>query len=315
MSLAELKKKRNSVEQLQEKLQKLESKSGGGQADERFWKPTRDKDGNGTCLIRFMPAPQGEDDSFVRVYTNAVNNYKTKKFLNELSLATIGQADPITEYWWGFYESKHPKAEWIRRDEKFISNILVIKDPANPDNDGKVFLYEYGKQIFNKIKGKMSPDEGFESEAFDPFDPWEGANFKIKIISKDVHINGKDIKMPNYESSEFASQSKIGDDDKIEEIYNQEHSLKQFIDPKRFKSYDELKKAVERVLDISPSDLVSKEQKEADEMESQVKAREEISKESIEFDTTKTETKKKAATKVESDSTSADEFFSQLGLD
>jgi hypothetical protein len=316
MSLAELKKKRNSVEQLQEKLQKLESKGSSQTADPRFWKPTRDANGNGSFLIRFLPAPVNENDSFVRIFNSSIQNFKSKKFLNELSLATIGQTDPVAEYFFKFKESKDPRAEWITRGLKFVSNILVIKDPANPDNEGKVFLYEYGQQIFNKIKNKMSPDDGFEDEAFDPFDPWEGANFKIKIVSKDMTIRGKDVKMPNYENSEFASQSKIGADDEIEEVYNREYSLLEFVDPKRFKSYDELKKAAERVLEIDSSATPQEDSEEEEEVRTVTKKAAPAVVEEEEEDpkpVKKAKPAPKAAVEEESSSSEEDFFNNLLG--
>lgn len=311
MSLAELKKKRNSVEQLQEKLQKLETK-GSALADARFWKPSRDTNGNGSFLIRFLPAPTGEGDSFVRIFYSSIQNYKSKKFLNELSLATIGQPDPVAEYFFGFKESGDSREKWIRRDMKFISNILVLKDPSNTDNEGKVFLFEYGQQIFTKIKNKMSPDEGFEDEAFDPFDPWEGANFKIKVISKEMNIDGKTVKMPNYESSEFSGQSKIGSDDEIEAVYGKEYSLAEFVDPKRFKSYDDLKKAAQRVLEIgsdpTTADSVAKAEVEKEEWNPVM----EEAKAPPKAEAKAEKKEAKIEVKAESSSQSEDEFFADL---
>jgi hypothetical protein len=165
----------------------------------------------------------------------------------EKSLTTMKKDDPVSELnsklWNSGVEADKEQARKQKRRLKYISNIYVVKDSGNPDNDGKVFLFAYGKKIFDKINDMMIPQ--FEDEKpVNPFDLWEGANFRLKIREFEGY--------PNYDKSEFDSPAPLfEDDDKLEETWKQEHSLQELINPKHFKSYDELKAKLYRVLNLT----------------------------------------------------------------
>ena len=248
MSFASLKKSRSdSLDRLVAESQKLQS---GGQqqssgADDRFWKPEVDKSGNGFAVIRFLPEPNGEDLPFVRLFDHGFQG--PGGWYIENSLTTIGQKDPVGEFnsslWNNGTDAGKEQARKQKRRLKYYSNIYVVKDPANPANEGKVFLYQYGKKIWDKLNEAMNPE--FEDETpINPFDFWEGADFKLKIRNVEGYRN--------YDKSEFDSSSPLlaGDDDELEGVYNQMYSLQEFVDPKHFKSYDELKAKLDRVLGL-----------------------------------------------------------------
>jgi hypothetical protein len=247
-SFSELKKTRqSSFQNLTKELTKLQSN--GSDDDSRFWQPTVDKVGNGMATIRFLPPPEGEDMPFVRVFSHGFKG-PTGLWYIENSLTTLGQADPVSEYnstLWNSTTDDNSPARKQARDQKrklnFISNIIVIKDASNPANEGKVFLYKYGKKIFDKINEKMNPQ--FDDEtAVNPFDFWEGANLKLKIRNVEGYRN--------YDKSEFESAAPISnDDDELESIWKQQHKLQPFLEPASFKSYDELKTKLARVLDTN----------------------------------------------------------------
>jgi len=252
MSFADFKKKSgNSIEELTRKLEETESKK--SYKDDRFWRPQLDKSSNGFAVIRFLPATNDEDIPWVKLYSHAFQG-KGGWFI-ENSRTTLGEKDPVTEanneLWNSGIESDKDIARQRKRKMQYISNILVVSDPANPENEGKVFLYKYGKKIFDKIQEAMQPE--FEDEdPINPFDFWKGANFKLKIR--------KVANFVNYDKSEFESASELfdGDDAQLEELWNKEIPLGEFIAPSNFKSYDELKTKFQNVIgsDIRSTETV-----------------------------------------------------------
>lgn len=230
-------------------INKINPSQQGPQEDTRFWKPTVDKSNNGYAIIRFLPAPKGEDVPFVRIWDHGFKG--PGGWYIEKSLTTLGQKDPVSEYnsqlWSSGVEANKDLVRKQKRRLSFISNIYVVKDPGNPANEGKVFLYQYGKKIFDKINAAVNPTPEFEDEQpIDPFDMWEGANFKLKIRDVEGYRN--------YDSSAFEAQSALSnDDDELERIWNMEHGLQEFVDPKNFKSYEELKTKLNRVLNLDGS--------------------------------------------------------------
>ena len=243
MSFASL-KKQSSLGSLTAKLVKEVEKTNkaGNGADERLWKPEVDKAGNGYAVIRFLPAPDKEDLPWAKLYSHAFQG--PGGWYIENSLTTVGSKDPVSEYNTELWNSGSDANKQIARNQKrklsYYSNIYVVKDPANPDNEGKVFLYKFGKKIFDKIMAAMQPE--FEDESpINPFDFWQGANFKVKIKKVAGYWN--------YDSSEFASVSPLLDDDKaLEDIWKKEYSLAEITDASQFKTYDELKKRFDYVL-------------------------------------------------------------------
>ena len=243
MSFADL-KKQSKLGSLTQKLVKEVEKmnNNGGSGDDRLWKLEVDKGGNGYAVIRFLPAPNGEDLPFVKLYSHAFQG--PGGWFIENSLTTLGQKDPVSEYnsllWNNGTDAGKDAARKQKRKLTYISNIYVVKDPANPQNEGKVMLYKYGKKIFDKLTAAMQP-EFEDEEAIDPFDFWQGANFKLKA----KNVAG----YRNYDSSEFAAQSALlDDDDAMEAIWKKQFSLEEFVAPDQFKSYDELKTRLDYVL-------------------------------------------------------------------
>lgn len=241
-----LKKNRSkSLEKLNEQLTKISAKSFSNEDDGKYWKPTRDKAGNGMAIIRFLPAPDGEDMPFVRLWNHFFQG-PTGQYYVENSLSTIGKDDPLgilnQKLWATGHEDDKKTAQKQKRKLNYISNILVIKDSEKPENEGKVFLFSYGKKIFDKLNDMRNPS--FEDESpVNPFDFWEGANFRLKIRTVDSY--------PNYDKSEFDSPGPLfKDDDKMEEVYTQLHSLTEVIDAKHFKTFDELQTKLHRVLGL-----------------------------------------------------------------
>lgn len=243
MSFATLKKNRqNELEKLTSELSKLNSSPQNREQDD-YWKPEVDKSGNGMAIIRFLPAPEGEEIPFVRIWDHGFKG--PGGWFIEKSLTTIGQKCPVSEYnsmLWnqGTEADKTFVRTKTKRRLSYISNIYVVKDPANPENEGKVFLYKYGKKIFDKLTDMMSPE--FDDEtSVNPFDLWEGANFRLKMRNVEGYRN--------YDKSEFDSPSALSDDDEeLEKIYNEEKSLAALVDPSNFMSYDELKSKLYRAL-------------------------------------------------------------------
>ena len=243
MSLDTLKKS-NSLDKILAAVEKesapVEKQS---YVDERLWKPELDKSGNGYAVIRFLPSPEGEDLPWAKVWNHAFQG-PTGLWYIENSLTTLNQKDPVsernTQLWNSGIESDKEIARKQKRKLQYYSNILVITDSSNPENEGKVMLYKYGKKIFDKLMEAMQP--AFEDEdPINPFDPFEGANFKLKIRKVDGYWN--------YDKSEFSAPSPIFEsDDEIEEVINKQYPLSEFSSPDNFKSYDELKTRLNNVL-------------------------------------------------------------------
>jgi len=241
-----------SLSKLTQELTKINNPSTTKSSDDdRFWKPEADKMGNGSATIRFLPAPANEDMPFVRVWDHGFQGPSGKWYI-EKSLTSIGQTDPVSEYnselWNVSDDDNSPTRKQARAQKRrlhFISNILVVRDPANPANEGKVFLYQYGKKIFDKLNDLMNPS--FDDEKpINPFDIWEGASFKLKIRKVEGYRN--------YDKSEFETPAPIsGSEEELEALWNKEYPLKEFLDAKNFKSYEELKAKLNAVLGLSPS--------------------------------------------------------------
>lgn len=237
MSFAKLKEQRaKAIEKLVNAAESTSEKKNYG--DDRFWQPTVDKSGNGYAVIRFLPNVEGEDLPWARYWDHGFQG-PTGKWYIEKSLTSLGQNDPVSEMnsqlWNSGIESDKEIARSRKRRLHHVSNILVVSDSANPANEGKVFLYKYGKKIFDKIMDVMQPQ--FEDETpVNPFDFWGGANFKLKIRQVEGYRN--------YDKSEFDSITELfgGDEVKLEAVYDKLYALNEFTDPKEYKSYDELKK-------------------------------------------------------------------------
>ena len=242
MSLEALKKS-NSLDKLLNSVKEdsapQEKKS---YVDERLWKPELDKSGNGYAVIRFLPSVEGEDMPWAKVWNHAFQG-PTGQWYIENSLTTVGQKDPVSEHntklWNTGLESDKETARKQKRKLQYFSNIYVVSDSKHPENEGKVFLYRYGKKIFDKLMAAMQPE--FEDETpINPFDFWEGANFKLKIRKVDGFWN--------YDKSEFEAPSALGDDSVIEGIWKKQYALKEFTASTNFKSYEELKTRLDAVL-------------------------------------------------------------------
>jgi len=244
MSFADL-KKQSTLGSLTDKLVKQVEKlnSGGGSGvDDRFWKPEMDKSGVGSAVIRFLPAPKGEDLPWVQMFSHAFQG--PGGWYIENSLTTLGQKDPVSEYNRTLWNSGNEKdKETVRRQKRKLSyyaNIYVVRDPAHPENEGRVFLFKFGKKIFDKILNAMQPE--FEDETpINPFDFWTGANFKLKLVKKDGYWN--------YDKSEFAaSKPLMEDDDALEAIWEKQHLLQPLVAADQFKSYQDLEKRLKYVI-------------------------------------------------------------------
>ena len=251
MSFADL-KKQSKLGSLTQKLVKEVEKlnNTGGNNDDRLWKLDVDKSGNGYAVIRFLPAPEGEDLPFVKLYSHAFQG--PGGWYIENSLTTLGQKDPVSEFnttlWNNGTDAGKDTARKQKRKLTYISNIYVVKDPANPENEGRVFLFKYGKKIFDKITAAMQP-EFEDEEAIDPFDFWQGANFKLKA----KNVAG----YRNYDSSEFTAQSPVlEDDDALEALWKKENSLQDFVAPDQFKTYEVLRARLESVLRTATANRV-----------------------------------------------------------
>jgi len=243
MSFSDL-KKQSSLGSLTQKLVKEVEKmsSTNSNVDERLWKPEVDKTGNGYAVIRFLPAPDGETLPWAKLYTHAFQG--PGGWYIENSLTTTGGKDPVSEYnrelWNSGDESDKDVVRKQKRKLSFYANIYVVKDPTNPQNEGGVFLYKFGKKIFDKVMDVMQPE--FEDEnAINPFDFWQGANFKLKIVKKDGYWN--------YDKSEFDRVSPLlDDDDALEALWKKQYSLTDVVAPDKFKSYEDLNKRLQYVL-------------------------------------------------------------------
>ena len=247
MSFSDL-KKQSKLGSITAKLVKEVEKISAGESvvDERFWKPEVDKVGNGFAVIRFLPAPEGEELPWSKVWSHAFQG--PGGWYIENSLTTLNQKDPVSDYNRELWNSgKDKDKETVRKQKRklsYYSNIYVVKDPANPQNESRVFLYKFGKKIFDKIMGAMQP-EFDDEEAINPFDFWQGANFKLKIVKKDGYWN--------YDKSEFDRPFPLlDDDDAMEALWKKQYSLTQFLGADQFKSYDELEARLNSVLKSKP---------------------------------------------------------------
>ena len=242
-SLSDLRKARGNFDSLMKEVEKLDSPQQSNRGDDREWKATVDQAGNGYAVIRFLPAPQGEDMPWAQLWNHGFQGPSGKWYI-ENSLTTLKQTDPVSELnselWNSGVEANKEIARKQKRRLSYYANILVVEDSANPANNGKVFLYKFGKKIFDKIKDAMQPE--FQDEApLNPFDFWDGANFKLKIRQVEGYRN--------YDKSEFASPSPVADSDEaIEAIWKKQYSLAEIVAPNNFKSYDELKQKLNMVL-------------------------------------------------------------------
>ena len=243
MSFAALKKQSRSgslTERLMKKVEKLNEK--GNNTDERLWKPAVDKAGNGYAVIRFLPAHANCELPWTQVWSHAFQG--TGGWYIENSLTTIGKDDPVGELnrslWNSGRESDKDIARKQKRKLSYYANVYVVKDSTNPENEGQVKLYKFGKKIFDKITAAMQP-EFDDEEAINPFDFWQGANFKLKI----KQVAG----FWNYDSSEFGKTEALLDDDaELEKIYDKIYALSEFTAPDQFKTYEQLKSRLDTVL-------------------------------------------------------------------
>lgn len=231
----------DSFTKLNQELNKLTSGASEKSSDDRLWKVSTDKAGNGYAVIRFLPAPGGEDVPFVRIWDHGFQG--PGGWYIEKSLTTFNEPDPLGEMNQKLWNTGSKENQDIVRSRKrrlsYFSNIYVVNDPANPANNGKVFLFKYGKKIFDKINDLMSPQ--FEDEKpVNPFDLWAGANFKLKVRK----IEG----YPNYDKSEFDGPTPLADDDELERIWKSQYSLQELLDRKHFKTYADLKQRLDRAL-------------------------------------------------------------------
>ena len=236
-------KRSNNLDTLMGELSKVaEPQKQQSYQDDRFWKPELDKSGNGYAVFRFLPAVSGEDLPWARLWSHAFQG--PGGWLIENSLTTINKKCPISEsnslLWNSGVEADKEIARKRKRKLSYYANILIVSDPKHPENEGQVKLYKFGKKIFDKITEAMKPE--FEDETpINPFDFWEGANFKLKIRKVDGYWN--------YDKSEFEGVTPLKEsDDDIKAIWEKQHPLKPFVDPSNFKTYDELKEKLNRVI-------------------------------------------------------------------
>lgn len=259
MSFATLKKQSNSVfEKLTKEVEKISNPESGSSGDERLWKPEMDKSGNGYAVIRFLPAPEGEDLPWAKVWSHAFQG--PGGWYIENSLTTLNKKDPVGEMNRQLWNSGSDADKEIARKQKrklsYYANIYVVEDPAHPENEGRVFLYKFGKKIFDKIMAAMQPE--FKDETpINPFDFWQGADFKVKIRKVDGYWN--------YDKSEFSRPSTLGNmsDDELEAIWKKQYSLTEFTAESNFKTYEELEARLNTVLNTkAPARRVDQETEE-----------------------------------------------------
>lgn len=249
-SLSDLRNQRGNFDKLVKEVEKIANPQSQSDSrdDDRFWQPEVDKAGNGYAVFRFLPPPKGEEMPWVRVWNHGFQG-PTGKWYIENSLTTIGKPDPVSEMnndlWNSGSEANKEIARKQKRRLQYFVNVLILEDPAHPENVGKVKLFKFGKKIFDKIKDVMQP-EFQDEEPINPFDFWKGADFKLKIRKVDGYRN--------YDKSEFGPVRPLyEEDEKIEAVWNQQHSLADFLDARHFKSYEELKKKLDAVLSGVPA--------------------------------------------------------------
>jgi len=249
MNFNDMKTRSGNTEFLKTKLEELNDTK-KNYKDDRFWRPELDKASNGFAIIRFLPASEDSELPWVRRWDHGFQGLGG--WYIENSLTTLNQKDPVSELNSRLWNSGTEKGKDIARKQKrrlhYIANILIVSDPKNPENEGKVFLYKFGKKIFDKVMESMNPEFDDESPV-NPFDFWEGANFRLKVRKIAGFIN--------YDKSEFDSPTPLldGDDAKLEELWKNQYDLQEFLDPKNFKTYEELSDRLQTVLgkDINPN--------------------------------------------------------------
>ena len=255
-SFANLKRNRNSFEKLSKAVEATSTGTADSNSkeDTRFWQPEVDKAGNGMAVIRFLPAPSIDGDDalpWVRTFSHGFQG--PGGWFIDNCLTTLNEKCPVCEHnntlWNSGVEANKDVARKQKRKLSYVANILVISDPSNPSNEGQIRLYKFGKKIFDKITEAMNPEFADETPV-NPFDLWEGANFKLKIRNVEGYRN--------YDKSEFADASALlnGDDDKLEELWKKEYSLKDFTEKKNFKPYDQLKTRLDKVLGFDGAPIV-----------------------------------------------------------
>ena len=246
MSFSDMKQRsKTNLASLIKETEKISNpKTGFSDSDDRYWRPELDKSGNGYAVVRFLPAPEGEDLPWARIWNHGFQG--PGGWYIENSLTTLGQKDPVSEHnstlWNSGIEANKEVARKQKRRLNYTANVYILKDPAHPENEGTIKLYRFGKKIFDKINDLMNPE--FEDESpVNPFDLWAGANFKMKIRKVEGYSN--------YDKSEFEAPSALlEDDDKMEEIWKSENSLKELVSEDKFKTFDELKTKLDRVLGL-----------------------------------------------------------------
>ena len=245
-SFANLKRNSNSFEKLSKAVEATSAGTENSKDDNRFWQPEVDKAGNGMAIIRFLPAPAVDGDDalpWVRTFSHGFQG--PGGWFIDNCLTTLNEKCPVCEHnntlWNSGIEANKDVARKQKRKLSYLANILVVSDPSNPSNEGQIKLYKFGKKIFDKITEAMNPEFADETPV-NPFDMWEGANFKLKIRNVEGYRN--------YDKSEFADKSALldGNDEKLEELWKKEYSLKDFTEKKNFKPYDQLKGRLDKVL-------------------------------------------------------------------
>jgi len=267
MSFKDLKKKSKDISKLTQEMEKLNKGGAESYKDDRFWKPELDQASNGFAVIRFLPVVEGEDIPWARVFSHGFQG--KGGWLIENCPTTLGKKCPICEGNNELWNSGNEDDKTVARDRKrklsYVSNIMVVSDPKHPENEGKIFLFKYGKKIFDKLMEKIQP-EFPDDEPINIFDFWQGANFKLKIRKVAGYVN--------YDKSEFETPSALlgGEDAKLEELWKKQYALKEFTAAENFKSYDELKTKMDSVLK-GGNDKKAKSAEEMEEMEAEAEAR------------------------------------------
>lgn len=267
MSFKDLKKKSKDLSKLTQELDKLNKGGADSYKDDRFWKPELDQASNGFAVIRFLPVVDGEDVPWARVFSHGFQG-KGGWFIENCP-TTLGKKCPVceanNELWNSGIEDDKTVARDRKRKLSYVANVYVVSDPKHPENEGKVFLFKFGKKIFDKIMEKIQPE--FPDDApVNVFDFWQGANFKLKIRKVAGYIN--------YDKSEFEEPAALlgGDDAKLEELWKKQYALKEFTNAENFKSYDELKSKMESVLK-GGNEGKAKTAEEMEEIEEEVESR------------------------------------------
>ena len=284
MSLENLKRNKDQIDKLLKAAESVgdnQSTQQKNYGDDRIWKPTVDKAGNGYAVLRFLPSKEGEELPWVRYWDHGFKG-PTGLWYIENSLTSIGQADPVSEMNSKLWNSGNEEDKVTARERKrrlhYVTNVYVVNDSGNPANEGKVMLFKFGKKIFEKIMDVMQP--AFQDETpVNPFDLWKGADFKLKIRNLEGYRN--------YDKSEFAKSSELfdGDETKLEAVYSQVHSLTEFTDPSNYKTYDELKAKLMRVLGEESEMTLNQEiQMNEPEAAPQPKVQESVTAESVTID-------------------------------